>query len=65
MRATLALKAGVVALLDWLDERGLARSICTSSTHADVQHNLSLHALSNRFDVVIASGDIGGVRGIR
>ena len=57
MRATLTLKAGVMAMLDWLDERGLARAICTSSTHADTRHNLSLHALVGRFDAVIASGD--------
>jgi HAD superfamily hydrolase (TIGR01509 family) len=57
MRASLALKAGVVAMLDWLDERGVARAICTSSTHADVQHKLGLHALTGRFDAVIASGD--------
>jgi beta-phosphoglucomutase-like phosphatase (HAD superfamily) len=53
----LALKAGALTLLDWLDEHGLARAICTSSTHADVQHNLSLHDLTGRFDAVIASGD--------
>ena len=48
MRGAVALKAGVVALLDWLDERELPRAICTSSTHADVHHNLNLHALVGR-----------------
>lgn len=57
MRVNLALKAGAVALLDWLAVRGLPCAVCTSSTHADVQHNLDLHALAGRFDAVIASGD--------
>jgi HAD superfamily hydrolase (TIGR01509 family) len=57
MRANLALKTGAMALLDWLDARGLPRAICTSSSHTDVQQNLDLHALAGRFDAVIASGD--------
>lgn len=57
MRATMALKAGVVEMLDQLDKLRLPRAICTSSSHADVEHNLILHALVGRFDAVIASGD--------
>lgn len=56
-KASLALKAGVVELLDRLDELGLPRAICTSSSHATVEHNLGLHGLHGRFDAVIASGD--------
>ncbi len=57
MKASLALKAGVVELLDRLDELRLPRAICTSSDHAAVEHNLGLHALLGRFDAVIALGD--------
>jgi len=53
----LRLKAGVVELLDFLDEAGLPRAIATSSRHEDVQHNLGLHDLGHRFKTVIASGD--------
>src|SRR4051812_30949566 len=53
----LRLKAGVVELLEFLDEAGLPRAIATSSRHEDVQHNLGLHDLGHRFKTVIASGD--------
>ena len=53
----LRLKAGVVELLDFLDEAGLPRAIATSSRHEDVQYNLGLHDLGHRFETVIASGD--------
>ena len=51
------LKAGVVELLDFLDQAGLPRAIATSSRHEDVRHNLGLHGLLDRFDTVIARGD--------
>jgi HAD superfamily hydrolase (TIGR01509 family) len=57
MRPNLALKAGVVEILDELDRLGLKRAICTSSGHASVVHNLTLHGLVGRFDAIIASGD--------
>lgn len=57
MQDKLALKAGMTDLLDYLDTIGLPRAICTSSGHADVEHNLRLHALIGRFDAVIAAGD--------
>lgn len=57
VRATLALKAGVTEMLALLDQLRLPRAICTSSAHADVEHNLVLHSLQGRFDAVIASGD--------
>jgi HAD superfamily hydrolase (TIGR01509 family) len=53
----LCLKAGVVELLDFLDEAGLPRAIATSSRHEDVAHNLGLHGLLERFETVIARGD--------
>jgi HAD superfamily hydrolase (TIGR01509 family) len=57
MRANLALKVGVRELLSRLDELKLPRAICTSSSHADVDHNLQLHGLIGRFDAIVASGD--------
>ncbi len=57
LKATLALKAGVVEFLDHLDALKIPRAICTSSVHEDVAFNLALHGLAHRFDAVIASGD--------
>ncbi|MCI0755470.1 HAD family phosphatase [Roseomonas vastitatis] len=57
MRSLLALKAGVVELLDRLDELGLPRAICTSSSREEVDHNLALHGLACRFHAVVAAGD--------
>jgi HAD superfamily hydrolase (TIGR01509 family) len=57
MRHALALKAGTVELLDRLDALGLPRAICTSSSRAEVGHNLALHGLTHRFRTVVAAGD--------
>ena len=51
------LKAGVVELLDLLDDRRLPRAIATSSQHAHVERNLSIHGLIGRFHSVVADGD--------
>lgn len=51
------LKAGVLELLELLDRTGLPRAIVTSSQHAHVQRNLSMHDLAGRFHLVVASGD--------
>jgi HAD superfamily hydrolase (TIGR01509 family) len=53
----LRLKAGVVELLDVLDDLQLPRAIATSSHHADVEHHLAAHGLRHRFQVVVAHGD--------
>ena len=53
----LRLKAGVVELLDVLDEAGLPRGIATSARHEDAQHHLATHGLKHRFHAVIARGD--------
>ncbi|MDE2488531.1 MAG: HAD family phosphatase [Alphaproteobacteria bacterium] len=50
----IALKAGVVELLDVLDARGLPRAIATSSTRAAVDHSLGQHDLVRRFDAIIS-----------
>jgi HAD superfamily hydrolase (TIGR01509 family) len=53
----LALKPGVVELLDTLDELRLPRAIATSSGHHTVQHHLAAHGLTGRFDAVVGAGD--------
>ncbi|MCE7797695.1 HAD family phosphatase [Sphingobium sufflavum] len=53
----LALKPGVEELLDALDAWGLPRAIATSSAHAAARHHLAAHALTHRFDHVVAFGD--------
>jgi len=59
-RSQLRLKAGVVELLDLLDELHLPRAICTSSRHEDVRNNLAIGGLVGRFQFVIAQGDYAG-----
>jgi HAD superfamily hydrolase (TIGR01509 family) len=53
----LRLKAGVVELLDLLDDLRLPRAIATSSLHEDVRHHLGAHGLVDRFQTVVAQGD--------
>jgi beta-phosphoglucomutase-like phosphatase (HAD superfamily) len=48
------LKAGVVELLDLLDQRALPRAIATSSPRGAVEHSLGPHGLVGRFDAVIS-----------
>jgi HAD superfamily hydrolase (TIGR01509 family) len=55
--AELRVKAGVVELLDLLDQINLPRCIATSSSHATVQAHLSAHCLAHRFHGVVAHGD--------
>jgi len=57
MRPRLALKAGVIEILEQLDKLSLPRAICTSSSRGTVIQNLSLHSLVGRFDAIVASGD--------
>jgi HAD superfamily hydrolase (TIGR01509 family) len=52
-----ALKAGVVELLDLLDELALPRAIATSSNHATVRSHLGPSGLIGRFDAILAHGD--------
>ena len=55
--AGVALKAGVVELLDCLDLVGLGRAIATSSSHDSVASHIGHHGILQRFDAVIARGD--------
>jgi HAD superfamily hydrolase (TIGR01509 family) len=53
----LYLKAGVVDLLDVLDDLYLPRAIATSSSREDVRYHLAQHGLLERFQIIIAQGD--------
>jgi len=55
--ARLYLKAGVIELLDLLDDLQLPRAIATSSRAADAQHHLNAHGLHDRFHTIVAHGD--------
>ena len=52
-----ALKAGVVELLDHLDAAKIPRAICTSSSHAAVQRTLGPSGIIPRFNAIVAAGD--------
>ncbi|HLY78928.1 MAG TPA: HAD family phosphatase [Caulobacteraceae bacterium] len=52
-----ALKAGVVDLLDYLDTAQIPRAICTSSSHGAVQRTLGPSGILPRFDAIVAAGD--------
>lgn len=55
--AEIALKAGVLEILDHLDVLALPRAIATSSRRVDVDHHLSAHGLAHRFQAILAQGD--------
>lgn len=57
IEAGVALKAGVVEIIDQLDAMRLPRAIATSSSHRAVERTLGPSGLLPRFDAVIASGD--------
>lgn len=52
-----ALKAGVIELLDHLDQAGLPRAVATSSSHAAVEHQLGRGGILERFQAIVAAGD--------
>ena len=55
--AEVALKAGVVEMLDRLDELGLPRAIATSSRREAVEHHIGGHGRLDRFHAILANGD--------
>ena len=55
--AGIALKAGVVELLDHLEARGLPAAIATSSSHTAVKRTLGPSGVLGRFRAVVAAGD--------
>ena len=56
-KAGIALKAGVVELLDALDALDLPRAIATSSSHRAVEAHLGKSGIIPRFHAVVARGD--------
>jgi HAD superfamily hydrolase (TIGR01509 family) len=54
----LRLKAGVGALLDELDARGLRRAIATSSSRARTDHHLALAGIAARFSHIVTRDDV-------
>ncbi|NTF06645.1 HAD family phosphatase [Agrobacterium rubi] len=52
-----ALKPGVLEILDLLDELGMPRAIATSSGHESVNRHLNPFGLTKRFDHILARGD--------
>ena len=56
-KAEVALKTGVLEILDHLDAVNVPRAICTSSRRVDVEHHLSAHGLTERFHAILAQGD--------
>ena len=53
-----ALKAGVIELLDHLGELGLPRAVATSSGRGAVEAHLGGHGVLSRFDAVITREDV-------
>ena len=54
----LALKQGVLPLLDLLDRLALPRAIATSSSRYRAEHHLRLVGLDTRFDAIITRDDV-------
>jgi HAD superfamily hydrolase (TIGR01509 family) len=57
LEAGVALKQGVIELLDLLDELNMPRAIVTSSSHATVDAHLGRTGIVPRFNAVVARGD--------
>jgi|SRR5689334_1359236 HAD superfamily hydrolase (TIGR01509 family) len=55
--ARLAMKPGVVELLDTLDELQMPRAIATSARRHRVRHHLAAHNLVGRFHEIVGHGD--------
>lgn len=53
----LALKPGVLELLDTLTQMRLPCAIATSSSHRTIERHLTSHNLVGRFDAIIGHGD--------
>lgn len=60
--AEVALKAGVLEILDLLDALSLPRAIATSSGHESVRHHIGGHGLLERFHAILAAGDYANAK---
>ncbi|NPD68163.1 HAD family phosphatase [Lichenicola cladoniae] len=54
----LALKTGVVELLDLLDQRGIKHAVATSSGRARTLHHLGIVGIARRFEHIITRDDV-------
>ena len=52
-----AVKAGVVELLDFIEGAGIPRAVATSSGHPTVTRTLGPSGLLSRFQAIVAAGD--------
>jgi HAD superfamily hydrolase (TIGR01509 family) len=52
-----ALKAGVVELLDYLDANNIPKAVATSSSHLAVELQLGRNNIQHRFQAIVAAGD--------
>jgi HAD superfamily hydrolase (TIGR01509 family) len=52
-----ALKTGVIELLDYLDAENLPRAVATSSSHLAVELQLGRNGIQSRFQAIVAAGD--------
>jgi HAD superfamily hydrolase (TIGR01509 family) len=52
-----AVKAGVIELLDFLEAEAIPRAVATSSGHASVERQLGPNGLLPRFQTIVAAGD--------
>ena len=57
-RDGLALKPGVVELIDWLDARAIARGVATSTRRARAEAKLARTALLPRFATVVGGDEV-------
>ena len=51
------LKDGVIEILDWLEQAGVARAVATSSGHAHVRRQLERSGVYARMQTIVARGD--------
>ena len=56
-RAEVALKDGVVEILETLERLGLPCAIATSSPRGSVEHHIGGHGLLERFQAIVAAGE--------
>ncbi len=62
LEAEVALKAGVLEILDLLDTLTLPRGLATSSGRDAVNHHLGAHNLLDRFHTIKAAGDYANAK---
>lgn len=58
MAAGVCLKAGVIELVDQLDQLGMPYAIATSSTRETAHRHMTEHALLERFRTIVAREDV-------